>query len=1153
MMNLLMNKRLITFGLAIMAVVQSYAQSIGEQFQYSGDGGMNLIYQITKWSNSSNGDNQVCVIGTDKTPVEATIPTEVIDRYNNHYKVTSIFRFSYAVNTQKLTIPEGITSIGEGAFGRLDKLETLSLPVSLSEIGKGAFGYCKNLMDITIADGNPYFVVDNYALYNHDKTVFYFCPALAIGDEYTIANTVTTIKESAITSSENLTRLNLPAGLTSISPVSVLECKNLKAYHIDDSNGSFSTIDGLLCDKKHKLITFPEAGGTNSNISADGKIVSLPDYVHEVGEKAFYSNLTINTISLNNVTTVDNEAFARCGNLRTVTIPVGTTSIASSAFSEGGLQNIKVSSDNAVYQDIDGVLFSKDATELLTFPLNHYKYKNPESTDASGYNYEIPAGTVTVKAKAFVGANINKLTFASSVTTLEEDAFASSRLREVEFGSGFSVIPSNAFRQSLVEVIDIPANVTEFQSGAFYNCPSLREVKIADGSKLTKIGESSFGNCPKLESFTFLGCCDQLASIGSQAFLNNTSLMAFALPKNVMSIGAKAFTGCASLKTFEFASDATISQIGASAFADCTGLEEISIPNSVKVISGQAFDGCVGLKKVSIPAGTTNVEYNAFSACTGLTNIEVDKDNMDYASIDGMLCNKDKTTLLIFPGGKAYDNLTLLSPSFTTIGNRAFYSCKNLTTITIPKQVTKIEDEAFALCDQLKTIAFLSDNPVASMGNDVFYPGSGTTPIIDKESFKNIFVRKNSLGNYRSDDFWGKYSNKIKTSFVQDAVEYLPMSDNAVNLLATTSDVHTLVIPATVKDGEDSYQVDMVGDYAFNGASDNIKEVVLEGDIYYIGSWAFNSNKFEENMDATTPPKSNIENIFFISKNQTGTELSTKRFELGDKYAEFTDNQHIYVRKSVKYNAQDTWNGYKDRLEYKIPLPEIKSTYSTFSREFDVDMSADNWNADANCPNVIAFTSGYYHAATTKDENGQAVTNYLVHMESINNGAAEGDGTWIPKNTGVLLKATTSDGKSPADFYYQIAEKDESFTQPNDNLMRAVTVKDQSLAYTNDNDFYRFIISGGAFHRLRASSYNMPVHKSYLQLDKTDYEKVHPNEKTLAKMSFVFDDNSTTGISVVDQDSVKYNDGAFYTLEGVKVEHPTKGVYIHNGKKYVVK
>lgn len=1165
MNKFLSKQRLIILGLAIMGVTSSYGQAVGDEFTVENDAA-NLVYHITLYSGTANGDNQVSVLGTADSPEETTIPQEVIDDKNNKYKVVSIFRFANATKVKKLNVPEGVTTISEGAFNRLGSLQEINLPASLSAIEKSAFSGCTNLSKITVAEGNQFFSTDEQSiLYNKNKTTLYFCPISVMGETYTVASSVTEILPSVVSCTEEakdkclLKKVILPVGLTKISPVAFVECKSLKEYSIDESNASFSTPNGLLCNKDgNMLIAFPEAGGTNADISSDnGKTVTLPGTITELGEQSFFINKTVNTIHLTQVETVGKQVFFRCPYLTTVDVPVTTTSISSDAFAEAGkLQRINVATGNPNYKSVEGVLFSADGKELLTYPVSNYDYTQKSI-------YEIPDGVEKISSSAFTGSNksLEEVVVPNSVTTMGDNAFASSNIKKVTLGTGLTAIPEKAFWLSKIEEIEIPANIETMGASAFYNCPNLAKVTIADGSKLVTIGNSAFANNIKMSEFTFAGSCG-LTTIDQFAF-GNDIITEFNLPATVTTLGVKAFAGCNNLASFNFADDAKITEIRANAFQDCLGLETITIPTSVKSIYAQAFNNCVKLKTVHIPAQTTNVEPTAFFFCENLTNIEVDDANEKYSSIDGMLCTKDKKTLLIFPAGKANDKITLLSPSFEIIGKQAFYYCKKLTNVTLPKKVYMIDEEAFRMCDNLKSIAFLSDEPIKEdmIKNDAFYPQQGDQTILEK--IQNIFVRKESLEKYRQDTYWSGYADRMKTSFTKDEVEYFPMSENSVNLLATTTDAYTLVVPATVTNEEDNhtYTVDMVGDYAFENAPSTLKEVVLEGDIIYIGSWAFNTNERPTSQTdvatvAETSLDSNIENIFFTAKDQTETELSTKRFGLGDDYAEFTSNQHIYVRKSVKENATDTWNGYKDRLEYQIPL-SVSNTYGTFSREFDVDMSENNWNSAESKPNVIAFTSGYFHAVTEKTEDAKPVTNYMVHMESINNDLSEeegsGNGTFIPKNTGVLLKVTTTDGKTPDDFYYQIYDKEAAMpSAPTDNLMKAVTVKPATLEYTQGQDFYNFIMSLGKLYRLLKSSYEMAVHKSYLQLAKTEWEKVHPTVTTSAKVSFVFDGGNTTGIQVVNQES-KNNDVAFYTLEGMKVTQPSKGIYIRNGKKYVVK
>lgn len=1174
MNKFLIKRRLIIFGLSIMGVVSSYGQAVGDEFTVKDDPNK-LIYHITSYSGTANGDNQVSIVGTGDCPEQTTIPASVTDDKNNTYKVVAVFRFADAKNVKELTISEGVTKIQASAFGRLKSLTTISLPSTLAEIEEGVFAYCPNLKTITVAEGNQHFSVDGKcALYDKNKTTLYFYPISTDDKEYEVASTVTSILPFAVSCDQqeakdySLEKVVLSSGLKTISPVAFVGFQTLKEYYIEGSNADFSTPSGLLCNKgEDELIAFPMAGGTSADVTSDkGRNVKLPSTIKKIGERAFFVNINVNSIDLNQVVTLGKEAFYRCPYLTTVDVPTTTTSISSDAFAEAGkLQCINVKQGNTVYKSVDGVLYSADGTTLLTYPVSNFDFTQKSK-------YEIPEGTTTISASAFTGSNKNltEVVIPNSVATMGEKAFASSGIKKVTLGTGLTTIPDYAFWLSGLEELEIPANITSIGASAFYNCSDLAKVTIADNSQLKTIGNSAFANLSKMTDFTFAGSCS-LEFIDQFAF-GNAILQQFDLPASVTKLGVKAFAGCANLAAFNFADNAQITQIQANAFQDCSGLESITIPSSVTLIAGQAFNNCSKLTKVQIPSTTTSIDPTAFYFCEKLTNIEVDKNNANYASIDGMLCSKDKKTLLIFPAGKANDKITLLSPSFETIGKQAFYYCKKLTNVTLPKKLSKIEAEAFRMCDNLKTIAFLSDQPIISdnIGKDAFLPQQGTDIL---ENITNFFVRSENIDNYKISDVWSKYASKMKTSFTtSDGLEYFPMSDEAVNLLKATTDAYTLVVPASVvntNDNNHQYTVNMIGDYAFEKDSEhpdanaNLKEVVVEGDIIYIGSWAFNTNVRPTSngasvVAATNTGDSQIENIFFTSANMKGTELSTKRFELGTDYAEFTGNQHIYVRKSVKENAEDTWGDYKERLEYKIPLPEINTTYSTFSREFDVDMSDENWNDDEAKPNVIAFTSGYFHAVTEKTDEDKPVTNYMVHMESINNHElpeenGSGNGTFIPKNTGVLLKATTADGKSPEGFYYQIYDKETAIpTAPDDNLMKAVTVKPATLEYAQGQEFYNFIMSQGKLYRLLKSGYEMAVHKSYLQLTKTDWEKAHPTVTTSAKVSFVFDGGNTTGIQVVNQEN-KDVDGAFYTLDGMKVSQPSKGIYIHNGKKYVVK
>jgi hypothetical protein len=85
----------------------------------------------------------------------------------------------------------------------------------------------------------------------------------------------------------------------------------------------------------------------------------------------------------------------------------------------------------------------------------------------------------------------------------------------------------------------------------------------------------------------------------------------------------------------------------------------------------------------------------AFSNCYSLTGITVDERNPAYASVDGVLFNKAKTTLIQYPGGKQGESYTIPA-GVTTIESYAFLNNHFITSITIPASVTEVEFGAFA-------------------------------------------------------------------------------------------------------------------------------------------------------------------------------------------------------------------------------------------------------------------------------------------------------------------------------------------------------------------------------------------------------------------------------------------------------------------------
>jgi hypothetical protein len=200
-----------------------------------------------------------------------------------------------------------------------------------------------------------------------------------------------------------------------------------------------------------------------------------------------------------------------------------------------------------------------------------------------------------------------------------------------------------------------------------------------------------------------------------------------------------------------------VTTIGNYAFSNCSGLTSVIIPNSVTTIGWQVFEYCSALTSVIIPNSITTIGERAFSNCSGLTSISVDAGNTAYSSNNGVLFNKNQTTLIWSPAGKT-GNYTIpnsvtsigeyafsgcsgltsvtIPNSVTSIGNYAFSNCSGLTSVTIPNSVTSIGDAAFFDCSSLTSVTI--PNSVTSIGDDAFYRCSGLTSVIIPNSVTSI-------------------------------------------------------------------------------------------------------------------------------------------------------------------------------------------------------------------------------------------------------------------------------------------------------------------------------------------------------------------------------------------------------------------------------
>ncbi|MGP1473768.1 MAG: leucine-rich repeat protein [Prevotella intermedia] len=1133
--------RFLLLALLLVAIPKSLWAYTKDQIVTFGD----MTYKVLV----PNGNKPTLMfLGTTKMGV-LEIPATINDKQGTTFTVTEVAgdtRYP-CKDVTSVKLPETIVKLGNICFYDA-QLTEINIPKSVSEIDHVVWAGLKAVPECKVDGANTHFDSDaNGVLYTEGKAELRSVPssiATKVGSTYTVDQNVTSIAKGAFFSNPGLKKVILPSNLQEVEEgwPSIAATSQLEEFAMTPSStAKYEVKEGVLFTKgPNKLVLYPQA----KNVAE----YTVPEGVKEIASYGISRNKYITSIDLKDVTKVQISALVNLLNLKTITIPknLKKEGLEKGAF-EGcsALEAYKVAEGNTDFSAVEGVLFSENKEILYFYPL-----AKPNTS------YTIPSTVKEIAAKAFQGATkLTSLVIPTSVEKIQEQAFRQNyKLASVKFcePSKITDLSAYAFWQcpKLTEVT-LPSSITEIGK-VFLQCENLETVNVPADAKLKTIKEDAFATNKNLKKFNFQGNCN-LEAIKSNAFANAESLESFNFPKTVTEIGRNAFTGCTNMATATFAEDADIDIIGEGAFADC-GLKSISIPKKVKTIEREAFRSCKVLNKIDVTEFTTKIDPEAFKYCDKLTDINVSKKNTVYSSVDGYLLSKDKTELLIFPPGKANSKFTLLPPSIEKIGKFAFYDCQALTNVTIPNKVTTIGERAFGLCKNLNTITFLCDamiNPsnINQLENTMSFDDGSQAA----EMFKNITinVRKELFSQYDAEDFYKKFKG-IGQSFTEGREEYIAVSDNAVDMLSTKREDHTFVLPTSIKHGDKTYKVSLIGDYAFEGVSDKVQEVVVRKDVEYIGAKAFITSKDKNKLEST------VKSVFFIESNPTKEMLSTTRFELDEtktNYNEFAPTTKVYVKKSALDNYKEKWTkkvydkdtdtdklskfNFTSQIDYQIKDVKISYKYGTFAREFDVDFSI--YNKEKHKGNVAAFVGKIGGVKPGDGDYGHST--YHIRMSSVDmNGVGNGNFGYVPAETGVLLKVLDQE-KTPDDFYYAIGEDDDKNYTITNNIMHGVTVNPRNVGgLTIDEVIY--VMQKGIFRKAMASAVSIPVHKAYAKIE---------GMPAGSKVEFSFsDDNTTNAIVTIDAEE-KNADNAYYNLNGQRVTNPQRGIFIKGGRKVIIK
>ena len=187
------------------------------------------------------------------------------------------------------------------------------------------------------------------------------------------------------------------------------------------------------------------------------------------------------------------------------------------------------------------------------------------------------------------------------------------------------------------------------------------------------------------------------ASDATAALTTTSQIKTLTIPASVKSIGNNAFAGCSGLTNIYFEENSQLETIGERAFANCIALTSVEIPKSVITLGKQAFsmpsEGNASLAEVTFEEGSqlkTIGDY-AFSSCKQLTTIEIPE-------------NVTKITYGAFKNCTSLETVTFAGNKVTYFGSAIFYGCTSLKNIDIPSTLTTLGKQAFRECTSLESV-----------------------------------------------------------------------------------------------------------------------------------------------------------------------------------------------------------------------------------------------------------------------------------------------------------------------------------------------------------------------------------------------------------------------------------------------------------------
>lgn len=608
---------------------------------------------------------------------------------------------------KKISVSEGCTVIGDGAFNDCTVLEEIDLPTTIISIGENAFA------------NTPYLNEKPDGLVYIDRILYTYKGELGDHTDIIIAPGTIAIAGGAFA--------NLP--ITSISiPETVI------------SIGAGAFRGSVLTE-----IALPFLG-ENSTTTTNNYLGYIFG-ASSADENAAFVPATLKTVTLyDGCQTIGARAFYGCDMLTAVNVGSGVTAIAKDAFFAcTSLSSITVSAGNTAYKNDNALVYNMAGNDLVAVPmaitgsitlLDIQEITDGQFRGCVGItSIVLPDTLVRIGKEAFSGIeNLTDINFPDALASVGRGAFDGTGWYGMQpDGVVYTGNVLYKFKGESGERVTIPNTVTGIAAGAFENC---NFISVEIPASVTNIGEGAFTNC-RMESLT-------IPFIGADATGTNSPFLGylFGAPSSVVASNFVPQT----LKSVTLLD--TCTRIGAGAFDGCASIEELLLPENVTYIAGGALHqtawfakqepGVLYIGRIVYtfiapektyeeyeeeikkqPVGTENPIVNPYDVVLREDTVAIADKAFQSAAIRSIRIPDTTTYIGSYAFGGCKSLTSVRMPSYlTTLGEYAFYDCSSLSMIYIPGTIVNIPKNAFYQCRELRTVNI--DAGIRSVGEFAF-------------------------------------------------------------------------------------------------------------------------------------------------------------------------------------------------------------------------------------------------------------------------------------------------------------------------------------------------------------------------------------------------------------------------------------------------